>query len=213
MALPANVRATLARLGAATLGESGGASMAAAIRPAWAGATLVGEALPVRCSPGDNLAIHVATATASPGQVLVVQIDGEPERGYWGEVLTTGAEARGVAGLVIEGGVRDVAALEAHHFAVFSTLIALRGAAKAATGTVGEPVQVGGVGVAAGDIVVGDADGVTVVPGVRLAEVLDAAERRESREAELFEQLRAGATTVELLGLDPSPVRRAEPGS
>ena len=210
MALAPELQATLARLGAATLGESGGEPMAAAVRPAWSGAALVGEALPVRCSPGDNLAIHVATASAAPGQVLVVEIDGEPERGYWGEVLTTGAEARGV-GLVIDGGVRDVAALEAHRFAVFSTMIALRGAAKVAPGTVGEPVRVGGVAVAAGDVVVGDADGVTVVPGGRLHEVVEAAERREACERELFEQLRAGATTVDLLGLDPAPVQQRDP--
>ncbi len=100
VALPLDTVAVLARLGAATLGESGGAAMAAALRPVWTGATIVGEALPVRCSPADNLAIHVAVAAAAPGEVLVVQIDGEPERGYWGEVLTTAAEARGVVGLV-----------------------------------------------------------------------------------------------------------------
>ena len=211
MALAPELRATLARLGAATLGESGGEPMAPSVRPAWSGAALVGEALPVRCSPGDNLAIHVATAAAAPGQVLVVEIAGEPERGYWGEVLTTGAEGRGVVGLVIDGGVRDVAALEAHHFAVFSTMIALRGAAKVAPGTVGQPVRVGGVAVAAGDVVVGDADGVTVIPGGRLLEVVEAAEGREARERELFERLRAGATTVDLLGLDPSPVQRHDP--
>ncbi|MGZ4757879.1 MAG: RraA family protein, partial [Acidimicrobiales bacterium] len=171
MAIPADTRAALARLGAATLGESGGSPMGAGLRPVWPGASLVGEALPVRCSPADNLAIHVAVASAGPGQVLVVQLDGEPERGYWGEVLTTGAEARGVVGLVIEGGVRDVAALEAHRFPVFSTMIALRGAAKVAAGSVGDPVEVGGVTVAPGDVVVGDVDGVTVLPAARVAEV------------------------------------------
>ncbi|MGZ4695047.1 MAG: RraA family protein [Acidimicrobiales bacterium] len=208
MAIPADTRAALARLGAATLGESGGSPMGAGLRPVWPGASLVGEALPVRCSPADNPAIHVAVASAGPGQVLVVQLDGEPERGYWGEVLTTGAEARGVVGLVIEGGVRDVAALEAHRFPVFSTMIALRGAAKVAAGSVGDPVEVGGVTVAPGDVVVGDVDGVTVVPVARVAEVVEAGRQRGAFEAELFEQLRAGATTLDLLGLDPSPVRR-----
>ncbi|MGZ4681993.1 MAG: RraA family protein [Acidimicrobiales bacterium] len=208
MAIPADTRAALARLGAATLGESGGSPMGAGLRPVWPGASLVGEALPVRCSPADNLAIHVAVASAGPGQVLVVQLDGEPERGYWGEVLTTGAEARGVVGLVIEGGVRDVAALEAHRFPVFSTMIALRGAAKVAAGSVGDPVEVGGVTVAPGDVVVGDVDGVTVLPAARVAEVVEAGRQRGAFEAELFEQLRAGATTLDLLGLDPSPVRR-----
>jgi 4-hydroxy-4-methyl-2-oxoglutarate aldolase len=206
--IPADLRADLARLGAATLGEAGGSAMAASLRPAWPGASIVGEALPVRCSPADNLAIHVAVATASPGEVLVVEIEDEPELGYWGEVLTTAAEARGVVGLVIDGGVRDVAALEAHRFGVFSTMIALRAAAKVATGCVGEPVDVGGVTVRAGDVVVADVDGVTVIAGERLAEVVEAGRQREAKERGLFEQLQAGATTVELLGLDPAPVRR-----
>jgi len=180
--------------------------MGAALRPVWVGAAIVGEALPVRCSPGDNLAIHVAVASAAPGQVLVVQIEGVPELGYWGEVLTTAAEARGVVGLVIEGGVRDVAALEAHRFPVFSTMIALRGAVKVAAGSVGVPVDVGGVTVALGDVVVADVDGVVVVPGDRVDEVVEAGRARGAREAEMFEQLRSGATTVELLGLDPTPI-------
>lgn len=208
MALTPDTVATLGRLGAATLGESGGSPMAARLRPAWTGAAIVGEALPVRCAPADNLAIHVAVAAASSGEVLVVQIDGQPERGYWGEVLTTAAEARGVAGLVIAGGVRDVAALEAHRFGVFSTMIALRGAAKVAGGSVGEAVEVGGVTVHPGDVVVGDVDGVAVIPRERVAEVLEAGVRREAQESELFDRLRGGATTVGLLGLDPSSVRR-----
>ena len=138
----------------------------------------MGQALPVRCSPGDNLAIHVAVAQARIGDVLVVQIDGDPDRGFWGEVLTTAAEAKGVVGLVIDGGVRDVAALEAHRFPVFSTMIALRGAVKVAAGSVGAPVEVGGATVAAGDVVVGDVDGVVVVPAGRVEEVLEAGRRR-----------------------------------
>ena len=208
MTVPADIQAVLARLGAATLGESGAAAMGTALRPVWRGATIVGEALPVRCSPGDNLAIHVAVAAAKAGQVLVVHLEGEPELGYWGEVLTTGAEAAGVVGLVIDGGVRDVAALEAHRFPVFSTMIALRGAAKVAAGSVGETVVVGGVQVATGDVVVADIDGVVVVPAAQLAEVVEAGRRRSAREAEMFEQLRSGATTGELLGLDVSPIRQ-----
>jgi 4-hydroxy-4-methyl-2-oxoglutarate aldolase len=201
--------AALARLGAATVGESGARAMRARIRPMWPGAAVVGEAVPVRCAPGDNLAIHVAAATAPAGNVLVVEIEGQPELGHWGEVLTTLAQARGIAGLVIDGGVRDVAALERLGFPVFATMLALRGAAKMAEGSVGEPVTVGDMLVESGDVVVGDADGVTIVPGAQVAEVIAAAEARETKEQAMFEQLRAGATTLDLLGLDPSPVRRA----
>jgi 4-hydroxy-4-methyl-2-oxoglutarate aldolase len=201
---------TLARLGAATLGESGGRAMRARIRPMWPGAAVVGSAVPVRCAPGDNLAIHVATATAGPGQVLVVQIEGDPELGHWGEVLTTQAQSRGIAGLVIDGGVRDVAALAGRGFPVFATMLALRGAQKVAEGSVGLPVEVGDVLVEAGDVIVADGDGVTVVPGGSLAEVVAAGEAREAKEATMFAQLEAGATTIDLLGLDPSPIRRAD---
>jgi 4-hydroxy-4-methyl-2-oxoglutarate aldolase len=193
-------------LGAATLGESGGRTMAPRIKAVWKGATLSAPAYPVRCTPGDNLAIHVAVTTAPAGHVLVVDVGDQEEFGYWGEVLTTGAEARGLAGLVIDGGVRDVAALEAHGFAVFSTTVALRGAAKTAPGLVGGPAPVGGVEVCTGDWIVGDTDGVTVIPVDTLTTVLAAGRARADKEEGLFAALRDGATTVELLDLDPSPV-------
>ncbi|MGH9018033.1 MAG: RraA family protein [Acidimicrobiales bacterium] len=198
--------AVLLTLGAATLGESGGVPMAPRVKAVWPGARLAAPAYPVRCTPGDNLAIHVAVTTAPAGHVLVVDVGDEEEFGYWGEVLTTGAEARALAGLVIDGGVRDTAALAAHGFAVFSTTVALQGAAKEAPGTAGAPATVGGVVVRPGDWVVGDGDGVTVVPGDRLDEVMAAGRARTDKENGLFVALAEGATTVELLGLDPSPV-------
>ena len=180
------------------------------IRPAWSGARMAAPAYTARCGPGDNLAIHVAVADAPPGRALVVEAAAPLERGYWGEVLTTAAESRQLAGLVINGGVRDVAALETHRFPVFSAAIALRGATKVGPGAVGGRVRVGGVDVAPGDWVVGDVDGVTVVPGDRLTDVLAAGQARAEREAGLFEQLRAGRTTVDLLGLDPSAIERSD---
>jgi 4-hydroxy-4-methyl-2-oxoglutarate aldolase len=198
--------AALLVLGAATLGESGGRPMLPRIRAVWKGATLSAPAYPVRCTPGDNLAIHVAVTTAPPGHALVVDVGDQEGFGYWGEVLTTGAEARGLAGLVIDGGVRDVAALEAHGFAVFSTTVALRGAAKQAPGSVGAPATVGGVEVSTGDWLVGDTDGVTVIPRLFIEDVLVAGRARADKEEGLFAALREGATTVELLDLDPAPV-------
>jgi 4-hydroxy-4-methyl-2-oxoglutarate aldolase len=130
----------------------------------------------------------------------------EEEFGYWGEVLTTGAEARRLAGLVIDGGVRDTSALEAHGFPVFSTTVALRGASKNRPGAVGAPVQVGGVPVAAGDWLVGDADGVAVVSAAAIEDVVRAGRARADKEETMFDALRQGRTTVELLGLDTSPV-------
>jgi len=201
----------LQALGSATIGESGGIPMRPRVRAVWPGARLAAPAFPVRCTPGDNLAIHVAVAAAPPGSALVVDVGEEAERGYWGEVLTTAAQSRAVAGLVIDGGVRDSDALAAHGFPVFATMVALRGASKTAAGTVGAPVVVGGVHVEAGDWVVGDADGVVVVAVDQVEQVLAAGRGREEKERGLFVALRAGATTLDLLGLDPTPVSCAAP--
>jgi len=201
--------AAFAALGAATLGESGGRPMAPRMRPVWRGARVSAPAFPVTCSTTDNLAIHVAVAEAPAGSVLVVSVGHEPARGYWGEVLTTGAEARGLRGLVIDGGVRDVDALEAHAFPVFSTMIALRGATKQEPGWVGAASMVGDVEVSRGDWIVGDADGVTVIPNAHLDDVLAAGRARAAKEEQFFKELRAGATTLQLLSLDDAPVERA----
>ncbi len=209
MSQPADAAATASQLlahGTATLGESGARRMRNRIRPVWPGAEVAGPAVPVRCTPGDNLGIHVGITRAAPGSVLVIDVGDEPELGYWGEVLTTAAETAGIAGMVIDGCVRDVDALAAHGFPVFSAGIALTGATKDRPGSVGHPVVVGEVHVDAGDWVVGDVDGVVVVPHATLADVLAAAQHRTDKEAVLFDQLQAGRTTIDLLGLDPTPI-------
>jgi 4-hydroxy-4-methyl-2-oxoglutarate aldolase len=132
------------------------------------------------------------------------------ELGYWGEVLTTAAQSRGIAGLVIDGGVRDIAALEAHAFPVFSTTIALRGATKNRPGSVAHTVRVGDITVEPGDWVVGDADGVVVVPVATTAAVIEAGRARAEKEGGFFRELRAGATTLELLGLDDTLIEGAD---
>lgn len=196
-------------LGAATLGETGGQPMLPRIAAVWPGARVAGPAFPVRCGPGDNLAIHLAVTIAPAGSILVVDAQAVPGRGYWGEVLTTAANARALAGLVIDGGVRDVDALERRRFPVFASMIALRGAQKINGGSVELPVNVGGVEVHTGDWVIADRDGVTVIAASRLDAVLDAGAARAAREEELFTALAGGATTLELLELDPATVRRS----
>ncbi|HWQ09900.1 MAG TPA: RraA family protein, partial [Holophaga sp.] len=117
------------RLGTATLHEASdlpGSAVDPAIRPIWIGAALAAPAFPVACAPGDNLAIHLALERAPRGSVLVVAADGFVA-GYWGEVLTVAAEAAGLAGLVIDGGVRDTDALARRRFPVFARGISVRG--------------------------------------------------------------------------------------
>jgi 4-hydroxy-4-methyl-2-oxoglutarate aldolase len=189
-------------LGASTLYEASGLPCAIdpAIRPVWAGATLAGPAYPVRCAPGDNLAIHLALERVPRGSVLVVTTD-DFVAGYWGEVLTVAAEAAGVTGLVIDGGVRDVAALARRRFPVFARGVSVRGTVKASAPSVGGAIRMSGVDVAPGDLVVADDDGVVVLPAAELPRVLAAGEARAAKEAEFMRRLAEGATTVDLLGL------------
>jgi 4-hydroxy-4-methyl-2-oxoglutarate aldolase len=199
----------LTELGAATLGESGGRPMAPRLKPAWPGASLAAPVYTVACAPADNLAIHVAVARAPNGSALVVDASAVPERGFWGEVLTTGAQARGLAGLVIDGGVRDISALQRRRFPVFSTCVALRGATKNGPGAVGGEVVVGDAVVSTGDWVVADADGVTIVPSTQLDAILAAGEARAKKEEAYFRALEEGRTTLDLLSLDASRISGA----
>jgi 4-hydroxy-4-methyl-2-oxoglutarate aldolase len=201
----------LSRLGSATLGETGGQPLAPRMRPVWLGAAVAAPAFAVVCAAGDNLAVHAAVAEAPAGSVLCVQVEGQQQLGWWGEVLTTGAQARGLAGLVIDACVRDVDALERLRFPVFSIGIALPGAQKSGPGTIGGDAMVGDVRITTGDIVVGDRDGVVAIAASNLDTVRAAGEARAAKEAEYFEQLRAGRTTVELLDLDTSTVTRKSP--
>jgi 4-hydroxy-4-methyl-2-oxoglutarate aldolase len=195
-------RKELIGLGAATLGESGATALSSRIRPMWKGAAFAGPAMTAACAAGDNLALHAAVARAAPGVVLAVSFAGDSVRGNWGEVLTTGAEAAGIVALVIDGEVRDVAAIEEHGFPVFARGVALPGATKTGPGAVQVPIVVGDALVRPGDWLVGDADGVVVIARGELAGVRAAAARRAEKEAGFFTRLRAGATTVDLLALD-----------
>jgi 4-hydroxy-4-methyl-2-oxoglutarate aldolase len=141
--------------------------------------------------------------------VLVADMGGVRDFGYWGEVLTTGAEARGIAGLVIDACVRDCDALADHGFPVFSTGLALTGASKVQPGAIDCAITAGDVDVEPGDWVVGDVDGVVVIPGAQVDDVLAAGRGRAAKEAALFDVLRAGGTTVAEFGLDPSLIEGA----
>jgi 4-hydroxy-4-methyl-2-oxoglutarate aldolase len=179
------------------------------MRPVWPGAEVAAPAFAVVCAPGDNLAIHAAAAEAPAGSVLCVQVEGQQQLGWWGEVLTTAAQARSLAGLVIDACVRDVDALERLQFPVFSIGIALPGAQKVGPGRIGGDAMVGDVRIETGDIVVGDRDGVVAIAAAQLDAVRAAGAARAAKEAEYFALLRAGQTTVALLDLDTSSIKRS----
>jgi 4-hydroxy-4-methyl-2-oxoglutarate aldolase len=175
-----------------------------AIRPAWHGAKVCGPAFTVTCPPGDNLMLHVAVAHAVPGVVIVATAGSYLMAGAWGEILTEAARARGISGLVIDGAVRDVDAIESLRFPVFSRGVAIGSCTKERSGTLHAPVQLGGVTVRPGDLVLGNADGIVIVEHDRIDEVYKAAISRRKKESEIITRLREGRTTMELLGLtDP----------
>lgn len=191
------------KLGTSTLFEASGLATGAAnaaIRPVWAGASIAGPAYPLECSPGDNLAIHIAMEKAPRGSILVISTGGFVA-GYWGEVLTVAAEAAGIAGLVIDGGVRDVAALTSRRFAVFTRGISMRGTIKASAPSVGQPISLTGTPVAPGDLVVADDDGVLVIPAAHVEHTLANGQARADKEARMMEALAQGKSTLELMGL------------
>lgn len=191
-------------LPAATVYEAAGqrGMMDPKIRALYPEAKVCGPALTVNAHVGDNLMIHKAVAVAQPGDVLVVNIRGDENSGAWGEILTTAAVARRITGLVIDGAVRDAEANIRRGFPIFSRGLAVGATMKKNLGLINHPVTCGNVLVNPGDLVLGDIDGVVIVPRERVQEVLDASIAREEREEELMQKLREGATTLELLNLN-----------
>lgn len=192
----------LARHASATLYEAAGriGAMDSAMRPVGAGMRLCGPARTVRCQPADNLTLHVAVALAQPGEVIVADVGGFVEAGHWGEILTVAAQQRGVVGLVINGSVRDVAAAQQRAFPVFAGGVSMKATVKEVLGSIGQPIVCGGIAVRQGDIVVGDDDGVVVLPRAKAGEALTAAITRETAEGEIMRRLAAGELTLDILG-------------
>lgn len=191
------------KLGSSTLHEASGLKDSAAdpaIRPVWSGAAVAGPAYPLECAPGDNLAIHVAMELVPEGSVLVVSADGFLA-GYWGEVLTVAAEAAGVKGLIIDGGVRDIDALERRQFPAFSRGITMTGTHKACVPSVGQPIRFAGTPVKAGDLVVADTDGVLIVPQEHVESCMIKSQQRADKEDTMMLQLTQGRSSLELMGL------------
>lgn len=189
----------------ATLHEAAGrrGALPVGIRPLDRTMHMAGRALPVRCPRGDNLWIHRALVQAARDDVLVVDAGEGFEYGYWGEVMATMALARGLAGLVITGGVRDSLRLIELGFATFTTGTAILGTAKdvAGDGAAGEAIRIGEIVIRRGDLVVGDADGVFACPAGKAAALMARAVQRDRDEADIIRRLQAGESTMEIYGL------------
>ena len=195
--------AALAELGTATVHEAAARSAVVDVPLVQVvpGSRAAGPARTVRCGQDDNLMVHAAIAVAEPGEVLVVTMP-EPRPVAWaGELVATQAQVRGVAALLIDAAVRDVEELRELGLPVWARFVRVTGVDKKISGSIGEPVEVGGATIRQGDVVVLDADGGVVIPQERVDEVLAAARDRAEREREKRAKLQAGALSYDLDGL------------
>ncbi|WP_138758886.1 4-carboxy-4-hydroxy-2-oxoadipate aldolase/oxaloacetate decarboxylase [Modestobacter altitudinis] len=176
---------TLGGFGVATVHEALGrvGYLGPGFRPAWSGARIGGTAVTVLCWPGDNLMIHVAVEQCRPGDVLVVATNSPSTDGLFGELFATALAHRGVRGVVLGCGVRDVAELREMGFPAWSTAVSAQGSVKATAGAVNVPVVLGGQQIVPGDVVVADDDGVLVVPRGDVPRALAASRARLDKEA------------------------------
>ncbi|MGB3407505.1 MAG: 4-carboxy-4-hydroxy-2-oxoadipate aldolase/oxaloacetate decarboxylase [Jannaschia sp.] len=194
----------LARYGVATVHEAQGrvGLMHQRLRPIYKGAAVSGTAVTCTLAPGDNWMIHVAVEQCQPGDILVAATISESHSGYFGDLLGTSLKARGVTGLILDAGCRDIRDLEALGFPVWSRSISAHGTVKETLGDVNIPVSCGDAIVRPGDVIVADDDGVVVVPRLSAAAVVAASQARIDREEQSRARYQAGE-----LGLDVNDMR------
>ena len=193
----------LGALGVATVHEAQRRTglMRPYMRPLYLNARLAGPAVTVSCHPGDNLMIHAAVEVCQPGDVLVVAPISESSDGMFGELLGESCRAHGIAGVVVDAGIRDSAELTAMNFPIWSKTISAQGTVKSSAGSVNVDIVCAGAMVHPGDAIVGDADGVAVVRRRLAAEVARLGDERRAKEEKSRERLRSGELGLDMYGL------------
>ena len=199
-----NLVQELADFETATVHEAygGKGALSCDIKPIDPSGRVCGPAVTVSGRPGDNLILHKAIYVAEPGDVLVATVGGYTEAGPWGEIMTVAAQARGIAGLIIDGSVRDSRSIIDLRFPVFSKSLSIKGTTKDSLGLINHTISIGGVSINPGDLILGDCDGVVVVARQDLSEVLAQCKLRREKEKKIKEELKKGKSTLELLGFD-----------
>ncbi len=190
----------LGAFGTATIHEAAGqiGALPGYIKPISRNMKLSGIVFPLHCLSRSNINMHEAIYRAQPGDVLVASLDGMPDAGYWGDILTCAAQHRGLNGLVIDGCVRDADDIDKLGFPVFARGLNILGTGKERGGTIGSPISIGGIEICAGDAIFGDRDGLVVIPAARINEVIDASEKREAKEEDVRRRLKAGESSLEI---------------
>lgn len=199
-----NLIQELSKFSAATLCEALGnqGNLPSGIKPISSKMKVCGPAFTVETMPRDNVLLHRAYAYAQTGDVLIANCSGFYEAGYWGDLMSLGAKTKGINGLVIDACVRDADDIEAMGFPVFSRGLCIRGTSNHGDGTLNEPIIIGDVLINPGDIIVGDRDGVMVVPQNRIEEIIEKAMAREAKEERTRAELRKGRTSIQIYGWD-----------
>jgi 4-hydroxy-4-methyl-2-oxoglutarate aldolase len=198
-----HLAAELGKFGTPTLAEVSPqvSALYPMVAPLYRPIQLAGVAYPVVLGANDNLSAHFAVADAPSGSVLVAATGQNARSGFWGEVLTEGALARDIRGLVTDGAVRDVRAIRDRSFPIFCAGVAIPGTSKNFVGPLNEPVTIGDVLIRPGDFIVGDDDGVVVVRHEAASDVLEKAKARSEKELAFIKRLREGELTIDLYDL------------